>query len=245
MLPTLWPVVAVVAFFYVGICAVIFVVMHGPPSAMAPFMDRVPRILWAVLPLEAMWTHVNRGRVEPGDVAPDFALLPVGGGERVRLSSLRGKPVVLMFGSYTCPPFRKRMPDMNTLYAPYKDRAHFYFIYVEEAHSTDGWPTESNQKDGVLFANAVSRDDRVKAGTACSSGLKIPFPMLVDEMDNRIGRTYKAWPIRVYVVDKDGKIAFKSATGPFGFVVEEVKPALDRILGPAAPASAPTAAPAA
>ena len=37
-----------------------------------------------------------------GDEAPEFELpLLHGGGERVRLSSLRGKPVALIFGSYT------------------------------------------------------------------------------------------------------------------------------------------------
>ena len=37
-----------------------------------------------------------------GDFAPDFALVPLGGGEPVRLSSFRGRtPVALIFGSYT------------------------------------------------------------------------------------------------------------------------------------------------
>ena len=39
---------------------------------------------------------------KPGDLAPDFDL-PVlhGGGQRVRLSALRGHSVALIFGSYT------------------------------------------------------------------------------------------------------------------------------------------------
>ncbi len=36
----------------------------------------------------------------PGEEAPDFELESTGG-ERVRLSSLRGRPVVLRFGSFT------------------------------------------------------------------------------------------------------------------------------------------------
>ena len=37
-----------------------------------------------------------------GEVAPDFQLLDVDGGNPVRLSDLRGqKPVALIFGSYT------------------------------------------------------------------------------------------------------------------------------------------------
>ncbi len=38
--------------------------------------------------------------VRPGDPAPDFAL-PSADGGTVRLSSFRGRPVLLHFGSYT------------------------------------------------------------------------------------------------------------------------------------------------
>jgi len=41
-----------------------------------------------------------RGKGVPGATAPDFAL-PSTTGERVRLSALRGQPVVLHFGSAT------------------------------------------------------------------------------------------------------------------------------------------------
>ena len=38
--------------------------------------------------------------IGPGEEAPDFELESTGG-ERVRLSGLRGRPVVLRFGSFT------------------------------------------------------------------------------------------------------------------------------------------------
>jgi peroxiredoxin len=224
----------VAAFFWVIFTSIVFVAMHGPPEAVAPFMDRVPVVFWMTLPMETMWKWVNRGELRPGSPAPDFELPTLDGQSKVRLSSLRGEPVVLVFGSYTCPPFRKNMPDMNKLYETYKDRARFLFVYVEEAHATDGWPSGANKRDGVEYARHRAIEDRMKAGGACASGLKIPFPMLVDEMNNRVERTYRAWPIRVYVVDKDGKIAFKARPGPFGFTADEVRPALEKHLGPAA-----------
>jgi len=36
-----------------------------------------------------------------GDVAPDFCLPRLDDADEVRLSDLRGRPVVLVFGSYT------------------------------------------------------------------------------------------------------------------------------------------------
>jgi thiol-disulfide isomerase/thioredoxin len=222
-----------------------FVMMHQRPRAMSRVFDKIPMASWMVFPAESMWRWANRGTLEPGDLAPDFDLATVDGQSRVRLSSLRGKPVVLFFGSYTCPPFRRIMPDMNGLYAPYKDRAHFYFIYIEEAHTSDAWQMKSNERDGVVYPQARTLQERVKVGSTCAGALKIPFPMLVDEMDDRTEHAYRAWPTRVYVVDKDGRIAFKSGPGPFGFIVEEVKPGLERALGKPAPAPEPAKAPSA
>ncbi len=38
--------------------------------------------------------------IQPGELAPDFELLQVGGGS-IRLSDLRGQPTILHFGSYS------------------------------------------------------------------------------------------------------------------------------------------------
>jgi thiol-disulfide isomerase/thioredoxin len=220
------------AVLYAFTCGVVLAIMYQSPRVIAPFLKGVPDYLWPVLPMETMWAFANRGKLAPGDLAPDFELLTLDGSSRVKLSSLRGRPVVLFFGSYTCPPFRRQMPDMNRLYEPYKDRAHFYFVYVEEAHATDGWQSKTNKEDGILLANARERQDRVAAGTSCVSHLKIPFPMLVDDMDNRVETAYRAWPTRVYIIDKDGKVAFKTPIGPFGFESKILEPALLKALGP-------------
>jgi peroxiredoxin len=220
---------------YLALCAIVFTYMHRPPAELALFMDKVPDLGWMLLPMETMWTAANRGEIEPGSEAPDFDLATGDGTSRVRLSALRGRPVVLFFGSYTCPPFRKRMPDMNALSESYEDRAQFYFIYVQEAHATDGWPDDSNTKDKILYANARTAEDRVKAGSACAAGLKIPFPMLVDGMGNEVERAYRAWPIRVYVIDANGNVAFKTRPGPFGFKKDVVEAALKSHLGDPAP----------
>jgi hypothetical protein len=48
---------------------------------------------------DAEGTLVRRG-IAPGEIAPDWEL-PRAGGGTLRLSDLRGKPVLLHFGSYS------------------------------------------------------------------------------------------------------------------------------------------------
>ena len=43
----------------------------------------------------------GEGKLRPGDPAPDFHLKVQKSNRRVKLSKLRGKPVALVFGSFT------------------------------------------------------------------------------------------------------------------------------------------------
>ncbi len=64
-----------------------------------------------------------RGGGDPrvGNAAPDFTLKTLEG-QTVRLSDLRGKPVVLNFWATWCPPCRQEMPDLEKAYQKYKDQ---------------------------------------------------------------------------------------------------------------------------
>lgn len=57
----------------------------------------------------------------PGYRAPDFAFEDLEG-NLVRLSDLRGKPVLLNFWATWCPPCRKEIPDLQKFHDEYGDR---------------------------------------------------------------------------------------------------------------------------
>jgi len=56
------------------------------------------------------------------------------------------------------------------------------------------------------------------------------MPLLVDEMDDRVGHGYSGMPARLYVIDREGKVAYKSGRGPFGFKPDEMEQTLAMLL---------------
>jgi Iodothyronine deiodinase len=78
------------------------------------------------------------------------------------------------------------------------------------------------------------------AGT-CVTKLAIEFPAVVDDLSNSVERAYTAWPDRLYVIDREGRVAYKSKPGPFGFKPEEVAHTLERLFpGTQAAVTAPS-----
>ena len=53
---------------------------------------------------------------------------------------------------------------------------------------------------------------------------------MVDEMDDRVGHAYSGMPDRLYVLDADGRVAYKGGRGPFAFKVGEMEQSLVMLL---------------
>ncbi len=128
------------------------------------------------------------------------------------------------------------MPALNNLYREYRDRASFYIVYIQEAHPIDAWQLDDNVEDDVLVASTKTSDERYSAAGVCVRNLGIELPALIDGLDNRVERAYTGWPDRLYVIDREGRIAYKSAAGPFGFKPADVDATLKRLL-PASPSA--------
>jgi type I thyroxine 5'-deiodinase len=121
------------------------------------------------------------------------------------------------------------VPALNKLYREYRDRVEFFVVYIEEAHPVDAWQLDDNVKDDVLIASTKSADDRDHVAGLCLTTLGIELPAIIDGPDNRVERAYTGWPDRLYVVDRDGLVAYKSDAGPFGFKPSQVEAALKRM----------------
>jgi Iodothyronine deiodinase len=89
---------------------------------------------------------------------------------------------------------------------------------------------ESNVEEDVLIANHVSLEDRSSAARAGVARLGLTMPVLVDGMDDAVSEAFAAWPERIYVVDRDGRIAYTGGPGPFEFDPDDAASALDGLL---------------
>jgi thiol-disulfide isomerase/thioredoxin len=174
---------------------------------------------------------------EVGEAAPDFTLKSPDGKETVALSKLTGKkPVVLVFGNFTCGPFRALYPEVDAVYQRHKGDAEFVMVYVREAHPTDGWVMESNAKAGVVFKQPTTLAERAEVCEAFRKRLKPGFPVVVDEILDPANTAYSGSPARCYVIDARGKVAYKGGRGPFGFKPSEMEQALAMAILEATPA---------
>ncbi|SPE41563.1 Deiodinase, iodothyronine, type I (modular protein) [Candidatus Sulfopaludibacter sp. SbA3] len=106
----------------------------------------------------------------------------------------------------------------------------FYAVYIEEAHPSDIWQMGSNVREGVVFRNPREDKERAQVAESCVRKLGILFPALIDGMDNTVERLYTGWPDRLVLIGRDGRVAYKSAPGPFGFHPAELEAALAKTM---------------
>jgi hypothetical protein len=115
---------------------------------------------------------------------------------------------------------------MNALYEQYRNRAEFFVVYIGEAHPSDAWQVPNNLKDRVIVASPANAREREAIAGVCMTKLALTIPAVVDTFDDSTERAYTGWPERLYLIDRAGRIAYKSRPGPFGFKLAELEASL-------------------
>ncbi len=113
--------------------------------------------------------------------------------------------------------------DTEKWYQSSKDQANFLMVYIEEAHP--GNTVEGRQ----VFAHE-SDADRQELAELCTTSKSLTLPTVLDKLDNAVEIAYAAFPDRIYVLDSDGIVRYKTQPGPRGWDVVEPRAALDRLL---------------
>lgn len=122
-------------------------------------------------------------KVAVGDVAPDFTM-ELTSGEKVKLSSLRGKVVMLQFTASWCGVCIKEMP------------------YIEK----EIWQKHKENPNFVLYG--IDRDEPLATVQKFIERTKVTYPIGLDPA-GKIFQLYaeeRAGITRNVIIDKDGKI---------------------------------------
>jgi len=109
---------------------------------------------------------------------------------------------------------------LNEIYSKFKDRVDFFCVYIQEAHPTDGQQSTQNVADGILYEQPRTIDAREELAQVCMLRLDLQMTTLLDNMDDEVDRLYAALPDRLYLLDAQGKVVFRTAVGSPGFDVE-------------------------
>ncbi len=123
------------------------------------------------------------GIVTAGLVAPDFTLENMQG-EKIHLSQLRGKVVIVNFWASWCPPCKREMPSMEVLHKTFKD------------------------DDLVLLAINVEKDGR-KAVARFLQESPYTFPILLDDQA-KVQNLYGVFQFpESFIIDRNGVVVKK------------------------------------
>lgn len=204
---------------------------RGKMDEARPLLERAVRVRpGSEEARRALTAGFDKPAPDDGGVAVRAPAPPVAGLDLAHLS----RPIVLVFGSYTCPKLRSSAAELKRISDEYRDRVDFRLVYIREAHSGDGaeagWQSTINEREGVPLGPARDLAEKRQHADLCLRKLNLPWQAVVDGMDGAAEKSYQAWPSRVYLVDRGGRVAFSSRLGELDFRPAELEAALREIL---------------
>ncbi|MFG3408071.1 peroxiredoxin family protein [Streptomyces sp. NPDC048142] len=152
---------------------------------------------------------LSRTDLGPDDRVPSFDL-PTTDGGRFRSADLAAddRPVLLVFGSLTCPVTESSAAGIRDLHSRYGDRIRFVLVYVREAHP------------GATTPQPKTLEQKQRNATALRARHGFPFEVAVDDIDGALHRAFGPRPNSAYLIDPSGVIVFRAqwanVTGALG-----------------------------
>ncbi len=108
-------------------------------------------------------------------------------------------------------------------------------VYIKEAHALDS-ARPMTGRGAPLVQEPVTLEERQGLAKQCTTALKLDkLPTLIDEIEDGVAKAYAAWPDRLYLVGKDGQLAYVGGPGPAGFKPDELESAIKKALEPPPP----------
>ena len=105
-------------------------------------------------------------------------------------------------------------------------------VYIREAHALDSFLPRGGGDDPVV-EDPTTLEERQELARLCLTRLALEeLPTLIDTLDDAASRAYDAWPDRLFLIGRDGRVVYHGGPGPNGFRPEELEAAIEATVGP-------------
>ena len=129
------------------------------------------------------------GPTVAGSIAPDIEL-KTPEGELLKLSSLRGKVVLIDFWASWCGPCRRENPNVKRIYDKYKDRG-FEIYGVSLDNNAQRWKA-AIEKDGLTWSHVSDLKGWQSSAAALYGVHSIPATFLIDQEGRIIKSNFRS-----------------------------------------------------
>jgi hypothetical protein len=143
--------------------------------------------------------YIRKREPGPGDKVEPFDMETADGGLLNSIAvSAKGQPVLIVFGSRTCPVTESAAAGLKQLHAIYGSKVRFVMVQVREAHpgGTIGQPKTSEEKR--------------RHAQDLKNHHNLPFEVAVDNIDGTFHRSLGSRPNSAYLIDPSGTILFRA-----------------------------------
>jgi thiol-disulfide isomerase/thioredoxin len=140
----------------------------------------------------------RQGAARPGDSLPPFQIVSTNGESLENRDVFGDKPVLLIFGSMTCPMTASAMPSLQALYAEFSGQIDFIMLYVREAHP------------GEHFTQSETIEDKLENARTLKQFYDIRWTVAVDNIDGDLHRALDPKPNAAFLMSNTGEILFRS-----------------------------------
>ena len=141
--------------------------------------------------------------------------------------------VILNIGSFTCPVWRERQHKVQALAKQYSKDVVCITIYVREAHTSNEWALDMNEKAEISYAKPTTVEERAIIAKRAKKELMTEDEIVyIDGVKDAVNKAYSAVPIRICAIDVSGNLVFRSeGHGPFGYEPDALALFLEKKFG--------------
>jgi len=143
----------------------------------------------------------GKSAAAPGDSLPSFELLTTSGDRLTNSDVFGAKPVLIVFGSMTCPMTASAAPTVQALQDEFGDRVDFIMLYVREAHP------------GERITQAETMDEKLEHARALKQLYDVSWTVAADSIDGDLHRALDPKPNSAFLVSSGRNNSVPLAVG--------------------------------